>query len=53
MDDEFKLMVYNKLKINKNNSNILDFIMNNNISHTKNSNGLFLNVSSFNRRRTD
>ena len=44
-DDELKLMVYNKLNNNKNNSNILDFIINN-ISHTKNSNGLFLNISS-------
>ena len=44
--DSLKLNIYNKLKLNSNNSDIINFILNNNITHSKNSNGIFLNVSS-------
>jgi hypothetical protein len=46
MNNEIKLNIYNKLKLNSNNSDIINFILNNNITHSKNSNGIFLNVSS-------
>ena len=35
MDNEMKLNIYNKLKLNSNNSDIINFILNNNITHFK------------------
>lgn len=46
MDNELKLNIYNKLKLNSNNLDIINFILNNDITHSKNSNGIFLNISS-------
>jgi len=46
MDNELKLNIYNKLKINSNNSDIINLVLNNDITHSKNSNGIFLNISS-------
>jgi len=46
MDNELKLNIYNKLKRNSNNLDIINFVLNNDITHSKNSNGIFLNISS-------